>query len=107
VSVTGGGIPAIDVEESTLRASGVLGLEDEGRFEEALRRLEECPAGELVIDLSDVDFVSSSYVRHMARVMVDAARAGRKVVVRARARVARLLRLAGLEKLATFEATDS
>ncbi len=98
-----GGLPTIDVNEGTLRASGVLGLEEEDRFESALKRLAESEARRLVIDLSEADYVSSSYVRHMAEVMVEAKKSGRSVVVRAKGQVARILGLAGLEKLSEFE----
>ncbi len=106
-----GGLAAIEVEEGTLRASGVLGYEDEERFASALGRLLDFlktgACERLVVDLSEVDFVSSSYVRHIAHVMVEAKRDGRRVVVRARERVARILRLAGLDKLGDFEVVDA
>jgi len=58
------------------------------------------------VDLSGVGYVSSSYVRHVAMAMIEARKTGRAVTVRARKRVARLLRLGGLDKLGDITETE-
>ena len=92
-----------------------MGPDEEPGFESALRRLMEADSRALVIDLAKVTYVSSSHVRrsrdhdvvpatrHLAAVMVEARESGRSITLRVRERSARILRMAGLDKVGNIE----
>ena len=94
---------AVRLEAGTLTISGKLEYEEESLFEALLRRLVESDCPSPVVDLSGVERVSSSYVRIIALAMVDVKKDGRSLVVKARSRVARVLKLGGLDRLGTIE----
>ncbi len=98
-------VEKMDGETTTgaLRVRGELGLDEEDRFVSCLRSLMDGEGDRVLLDLSDVRYVSSSYVRHIAAAMVEARGSGRAMVVRATKRVARLLELGGLGKLGEIE----
>lgn len=86
-----------------LRVAGELSSDDEGSFDYHLRKLLDSGEPELTLDLSEVRYVSSGYVRHVAVAMIDASKRGIKFKVLAGPRTARLLRLGGIDKLGTIE----
>ncbi len=94
---------AVRLEAGTLTVKGRLEYEEETLFEALLRRLVKSEFPSPVVDLSGVERVSSSYVRSVALAMVDVKKDGRSLVVRARSRVARILKLGGLDRLGTIE----
>lgn len=93
-----------EISGHTLTAHGELGPDNEEAFQKALQDLlanvEAEDAQQLVIDLSDVHYMSSGYVGPIALLMVDARKKGRPVTVLARPKAAHLLRIGGLDKLA-------
>ncbi len=93
-----------EVSGHTLTVHGELGPDNEEAFQEALQELlaavEAEGAQQLVIDLSDVEYMSSGYVGPIALLMVDARKKGRPVTVLARPKAAQLLHLGGLDRLA-------
>ncbi len=98
--------PSFEITGGTLCVTGDLGSEAERAFEEVLDLLVETGEAPLVVDLSDVRYLSSSYVRHIAKAMMEAKEKNLSMTVRAGRRVARLLSMGGLHKLGTVETTD-
>ena len=92
-----------DLSGDTLSVSGDLGTQEERAFGEALNRMFETGAESVVVDLSGVRYLGSSYVRHVAMLMVKGNQKGRTVTVRARERAARILRMGGLDKIGAIE----
>ncbi len=92
-----------DLSTDTLNVRGDLGTQEERAFGEALDRLFETGAESMVVDLSGVRYLGSSYVRHVAMLMVRGNQKGRTVTVRARERAARILRMGGLDKIGAIE----
>lgn len=99
---------SFEVAGNRLRVCGELGPDDEKEeaFAKASQGLMETEHETLVIDLTAVRYMGSSYVRHIAPVMVWAKQHGRSVTVRATKRVARLLSIAGLDRLGDVEVVD-
>jgi len=87
----------------TLSVSGDLGTQDEKELERALERLFDTDAEPMIVDLTGVRYLSSSYVRHVAMLVIKARQKERSVVVRAYERVVRILKMGGLDKIATIE----
>ena len=94
--------PKFDLAGGTLRVIGDLGPGDEAAFEDALNGLLAEGGKALVIDLCDARYVSSSYVRHVALALMRAREEDRTVTIRAGRRVARVLEMGGVNKLATM-----
>ena len=101
-----GGAASFDLRGGTLYVCGDLGLDEEAGFEQALAALVRAEADALVLDLSGVDYLGSGYVRYLALTMVEAKRRNRPIALLAKKRTARLLHLAGLDKLGTVEVVD-
>ncbi len=85
--------------EGSLRVTGDLSADDEKGFERALGEYMSAGHGRPVLDLSEVPYVSSIYVRHIAFAMIESRKAGRTLTVLVSRRVSRLLKLGGLDKL--------
>ena len=98
--------PSFEIRGSTLRVCGELGPGEQGVFGKVSQALKETRDKTLVIDLSVVDFMTSSYVRDIALLMVWAKQHDRSVVVRATKRVARLLSMGGIDKLGNVEVVE-
>ena len=92
-----------DLAGDTLSVSGDLGTHDEPEFGRALDSLFETGAETMVVDLTGVRYLSSTYVRHVAMLVIKARQKERSVAVRAHERVVRILRMGGLDKIATIE----
>lgn len=99
--------PSFEVEGGALRVRGELGVEDEKAFEQSLGALLASNSPELIIDMSGVSYASSGYVRHIAMAIVEARQKGRSISIRASRRIARLLQIGGVDKLAPLEIVDS
>ncbi len=92
-----------DLAGDTLSVSGDLGAQDEKELERALEGLFDTGTEIMVVDLTGVRYLSSSYVRHVAMLAIRAKQKERSVVVRAHERVVRILKMGGLDKIATIE----
>ena len=57
----------------------------------------------VIVDLSAVRYMSSVYVMRVATAAIEAKQKGVRVIIRASRRVARVLRMGGLDKLGTIE----
>jgi len=95
--------PSFEIDGNTLRVRGELGVDEEKAFEQALRELLATNHAALVIDLASVRYASSGYVRHIAMTIMDAKQKNRSVTVRASRRIARLLQIGGVDRLAPVE----
>lgn len=95
-----------ELSGGTLRVDGDLSADEEGRFLEALDRLFQTGAESMVVDLSGVQYLGSSYVRHVAMLIVKGTQKGRTVTVRAHERAARILKLGALDKIGTIEVVE-
>lgn len=94
---------SFDLSGDTLRVSGDLSTQEENAFREALDRLFETGAEAMVIDLSGVRYLGSSYVRHVAMLIIRSNQKGRTVTIRAHERAARMLRMGALDKIGRIE----
>lgn len=100
-----GEIPLSSYEESggRLRVKGELDGSSLESFGEHLKAFVQKASGDLQIDLSDIRYVSSSFIGYLARALVDAKAKGCKVTICANERVVRLLKVAGIDRLAPIE----
>jgi anti-anti-sigma factor len=91
---------AADNNDSIVLIRGRLGHSTAGEFGAAVRRVAASSAGRLVVDFTDVGYVSSAGVAVLAALTDELKGAGRQLTVRAPAPPARLaLELAGLSDL--------
>ena len=86
--------------EGRLRITGELDRTTLEPFGEHLKAFVEKASGDFEIDLSDIRYVSSSFIGYLARALVDAKAKGCSVTIRTNSRLARLLKVAGIERLA-------
>jgi len=93
----------ITVNGNTLRVAGELGPDNESPFDEATRKLLASQENPLVVDLSGVHYVASSYVRHIVTFAIEANRQGLTVVLVAERRTIRMMELGGLDRLDNVE----
>jgi len=84
---------------NTLRVCGELRSGGEKSFAEALRKLMDTDHASLTIDLSGVEHMSGSCVRHVALATAWAKQKGRPLIVRASEHVFHLLQTADVGKL--------
>ena len=78
-----------DIDSSTLEPFG-----------QHLQAFVEKASRDFEIDISEIRYVSSSFIGYLARALVDARARGCGVSIRANDRVAKLLTVAGIDKLA-------
>ena len=88
------------LEGNRLTVRGEIVPRMEAQFAEALSELLKSDQKELVIDLTDLDYLSSGYVGAMCLLVHMATQAKRSVVVIASPEVGHMLTLTGLDKLA-------
>ncbi len=98
------GDPVSNFEETEgrLRITGELDSSTLKPFGERLEAFVEKSSGDFEIDISDIRYVSSSFIGYLARSLVDAKAKGCGVNIRANDRIARLLKVAGIDKLASI-----
>ncbi len=97
---------SIEVSGGTLLVRGDLGIDEEETFSEAARELVATEQEELLIDISDVRYISSIFVRDIALAMLNADEQGRSLSVRANDRVAHILSLGGVDSLGKVEVVE-
>jgi anti-anti-sigma factor len=95
--------PLYALEDDCLRACGELGPEHENRFESIINELLGFDSKRLVIDMTEVTYLSSGYVRILVFAIVQADKSDRTIVIRTNARAARILQLGGVDKLGTVD----
>jgi anti-anti-sigma regulatory factor len=94
---------SFELRSNRLLASGDFSHDSDTGFDEACQKLLACPDRELIADLSGTSRMSSTYVGVLAEVCLTARGQGRKVIIRARPRLAGALRAAGLGTAAAIE----
>jgi anti-anti-sigma regulatory factor len=92
-----------EVRGGRLTAFGDLSTDVDTSFDGACQQLLADPARELVVDLTRVSSLSSTYVGLIAELALGAGKSGRKLRIVAAARVFALLRDAGLGSVAGLE----
>jgi ABC-type transporter Mla MlaB component len=92
-----------EVRGNTLIASGDFSKDADTGFDEACQKLLFKTDGDLVVDMTRVTRVCSTYVGLLAELCLGAKSRGRKLVIRAGAKVAGALRDAGLDHAAALE----
>jgi len=90
-----------------LRVVGAIGYDLNTGFRDKCDALLASGEKELVVDLSQVLYLSSSHIGVIARLATDAMAQDRKVKVRVNNKVARVLKFAGIERLAEIENVDA
>lgn len=83
------------VEKGVLRVRTTMLTQDDLRFDEACRKLLDSSANRLVVDLSAVRVITSTFIGVLAVTYVDAKKARKDFVIRAPAKVIEVFRLAG------------
>jgi anti-anti-sigma factor len=92
--------PAVDGNGSIVLIRGRLGHSTAAQFGAAVRRLAASGPGPVVVDFTEVGYVSSAGVAVLASLTDELKEAGRQLIVRSPAPPARLaLELAGLSEL--------
>ena len=97
---------AYPLEGPTLRVVGAMGYDLNPVFRRKCDELLESGEKELLLDLSQGLYLSSSHIGVIADLAVRAIESDRKVKVRAVGKVARVLKFAGLEQITDLEVVD-
>ena len=88
--------------DDRLRITGELDSSALEPFGERLQAFVENASGDFEIDISDIHYVSSSFIGYLARALVDAKAKNCSVSIRVNERIAKLLKVAGIDKLASI-----
>jgi anti-anti-sigma regulatory factor len=97
---------SIKVTGGALQVQGDLGFDEEKPFSTALQELMATEYTELVIDLSDVRYLSSLYAGEIALMLVRAGEQDRPTTVRVTDKVAHILLLCGIDTLGKVEIVE-
>ena len=92
-----------ELSGGTLRVVGPIGYDLNPQFRAKCDELLASDAKDLVLDLSMVLYLSSSHLGVLARLMTQAAEAKKTVLVRTNKKAARVLALAGIDRLGRIE----
>jgi anti-anti-sigma factor len=90
-----------------LRVVGAIGYDLNTGFRDKCDQLLASGEKELLVDLSQVLYLSSSHIGVIARLATDAMGQDRKVTVRVTGKVARVLKFAGIDRLVELESVDA
>lgn len=90
-----------------LRVVGAIGYDLNTGFRDKCDQLLASGEKELLVDLSQVLYLSSSHIGVIARLATDAMKDDRKVRVRVSGKVARVLKFAGIDRLVEIENIDA
>ena len=86
-----------------LKIRGELRPEDETRYSEALSALVNSGQFSLELDLTEIDYVKSSYIGATSLAVLLAKQSRKEMKVIAGGKVARVLKMTGLDKMTTVE----
>ena len=93
-------LSSFEESEGCLRIKGELDNSALEPFGEHLESFVAKATGDLEIDMYDIRYVTSSFIGYLARALVDAKAKGCSMRIRTNERVARLLKVAGIDRLA-------
>jgi len=96
-------VPKFSIEAGTLKVTGDLHAVNEVDLRREIEQLLESGESPLVMDITDVQYRGSSYVRLIAMAMLRAQDGGADLTVRATQRTARVLEMGGIDKLGKIE----
>jgi anti-anti-sigma factor len=91
--------PRFEREGAVLRVAGSIGYDLNEEFRDRCEELLSSEGSELTLDLSGVEYLSSTQIGVIADVLARAKRAEKSATLRAAPKVARILKLAGLDRL--------
>jgi anti-anti-sigma factor len=95
-----------ELSGGVLRISGPIGYDLHPEFAPRCRELLQCPEQEILLDLSGVAYLSSTYLGVLAPLYLKATDAGKVLTIRVQNKVGRVFRLAGFDRLGKFETVD-
>lgn len=95
------------VTGNTLVATMELHPDRVEEFSRACRLLLEAPEKKIVIDLTDVRYVYSTYVGVLSDFTKDAAGAGKELLLKVGQQIAWIFKMAGLSEMVQIEITSS
>ncbi len=90
----------------TLSVVGAIGYDLDPEFRQKCDELLASGEADLVLDLSQVLYLSSSHIGVIAGLATRALGAGKKVKIRVMSKVARVLKFAGLDSLGDIEVAE-
>ena len=96
-------VPRFTIDGGTLKITGDLHAAVEADLRKAVDELLQSEVTPLIVDITNVQYRGSSYVRLIAIAMMRASDSGMALTVRATERTARILQMGGLEKLGAIE----
>jgi len=96
-------LPRFDREGGTLKVTGDLHAVNERDLRREVEDLLESGEPPFVMDITEVQYRGSSYVRLIAMAMLRVKDEGHDLTVRATERTVRILEMGGLEKLGAIE----
>jgi len=96
-------LPRFLINGGTLKVTGDLHAVAEHDLHRELEKLLASGESPLVLDITDVQYRGSSYVRLIAMAMLRAQDKGADLTVRATPRAARVLEMGGIDKLGKVE----
>ena len=96
-------VPKFSIDGGTLKVTGDLHAVAERDLRREIDKLLESGESPLVMDITDVQYRGSSYVRLIAMAMLRAQDEGADLTVRATKRTARVLEMGGIDKLGKIE----
>jgi anti-anti-sigma factor len=98
---------SFEVRGNTLHVTGELSLDSEPALATTLADLVNSDNETIIVDMLDVTFMSSSYVRHLVDAVMELAKSSRTMTIRARGQVLRVLKMVQLDSLAVVEVPRS
>ena len=90
-------------EDNRLKVKGELRPEDETRYSAELSALVHSGRFSLELDLTELDYVNSSYVGATSLAVLMAKQSGKEITVFAGSKVARVLTMIGLDQMTKVE----
>ncbi|MHC4252844.1 MAG: STAS domain-containing protein [Planctomycetota bacterium] len=90
-------------EGKKLKVKGELRPDDETRYSEELADLVDLAQTDLELDLTELDYVNSSYIGATSLAVLMAKQSSKKITVIAGSRVARVLKMIGLDQMTKVE----
>jgi anti-anti-sigma factor len=102
----GGSTARFSTSGSSLSISGEIGFDDEELFTAALQKMMGEHPSPYTVNLTKVEFMSSSCIRIVAAAIVAAGKDTIKVRVVAKKKILRLFELAGIDRVSALELVE-
>ena len=92
-----------DLQGSVLVITGELSDVLDMQFDLYVSSLLEQPDRDVIIDLTGVSYMASQYLGALAAIAMEASKAGKELTVRASDKVAKVIQLAGFDRILSLE----